>query len=26
MAIQALKKLGEGYGARDEFRYDIAKG
>lgn len=26
MAIQALKKLGEGYGSRDEFRYDIAKG
>lgn len=26
MAIQALKKLGEGYGVRDEYRYDIAKG
>ena len=26
MALQGLKKLGEGYGARDEFRYDIAKG
>ncbi len=26
MAIQGLKKLGEGYGARDEFRYDIARG
>jgi hypothetical protein len=26
MAISALKKLGEGYGARDEYRYDIARG
>jgi|TARA_X000001388_G_scaffold41261_1_gene29048 hypothetical protein len=24
MAISSLKKLGEGYGARDEYRYDIA--
>ena len=26
MALAALKKLGEGYGARDELRYDIARG
>ena len=26
MAISALKKLGEGYGARDDYRYDIARG
>lgn len=26
MALTALKKLGEGYGARDELRYDIARG
>jgi len=26
MAISALKKLGEGYGARDEYRYDSARG
>ena len=26
MAISSLKKLGEGYGARDEYRYDIARG
>ena len=26
MALKALKMLGEGYGATDEFRYDIAKG
>ena len=26
MAVSALKKLGEGYGARDEYRYDIARG
>ena len=25
MAIQNLKRLGEGYGARDEYRYDIAR-
>ena len=25
-ATSALKRLGEGYGARDEFRYDIARG
>jgi len=25
-ATSALKKLGEGYGARDEYRYDISKG
>ena len=24
-AITSLKRLGEGYGARDEFRYDIAR-
>ena len=24
-ATAALKRLGEGYGARDEFRYDIAR-
>ena len=26
MAISALKKLGEDYGSRDEYRYDIARG
>lgn len=26
MALAGLKKLGEGYGARDELRYDIARG
>ena len=26
LAINALKKIGEGYGARDEYRYDIARG
>lgn len=26
MALAALKKLGEGYGSRDELRYDIARG
>ena len=26
MALQSLKRLGEGYGARDEFRYDISRG
>jgi len=26
MALQNLKRLGEGYGARDEFRYDISRG
>tara|TARA_A100001388_G_scaffold58435_1_gene40318 strand:+ start:389 stop:1024 length:636 start_codon:yes stop_codon:yes gene_type:complete len=25
MALQNLKRLGEGYGARDEYRYDIAR-
>jgi len=25
-AVAALKELGEGYGARDEYRYDISKG
>jgi len=25
-ATSALKKLGEGYGAREEFRYDISRG
>ena len=26
LAVQALKRLGEGYGSRDEYRYDIARG
>ena len=26
LAMNALKKIGEGYGARDEYRYDIARG
>ena len=26
MAMEALKALGEGYGAREELRYDIARG
>jgi|TARA_E500000081_G_scaffold45297_1_gene48622 hypothetical protein len=25
MALQSLKRLGEGYGARDEYRFDIAR-
>jgi len=25
-AIAAIKDLGEGYGAKDEYRYDISKG
>ena len=25
-AVSALKKIGEGYGARDEYRYDISRG
>ena len=25
MALQNLKRLGEGYGARDEYRFDIAR-
>ena len=25
-AVSALKRIGEGYGARDEYRYDIDKG
>ena len=25
-AVASLKALGEGYGSRDEYRYDIARG